>query len=220
MKQFDKMSWRELMARVVEFKTSTFEDNQPDGIVLRHDVDDNIDAAVAMACEEHKLGIRSTYFILDTSPYWNSGVDDHIKAIRGYGHNIGWHNNYITRAYIEGEAKALSETHKVLDVLRSSGPCTGTASHGDQMCYERHYLNYHLWADNESMMKWLPVTHPFNRYVLIQFGFDYEAYFTGYNLYLSDAGGVWSISPDNILRTFKQEGGKMVILIHPQWWKL
>lgn len=63
-------------------------------IIFRHDVDLSIDQALNMAILESKNGIKSTYFILLHSPYYNalSGNNiDNIKKIQKYGHEIGLH---------------------------------------------------------------------------------------------------------------------------------
>jgi len=123
----------------------TYSETAGNIVNIRHDVDANIQAAVSMAKAEHEAGIKSTYFILDTAQYWR----DKAALLRAlgditakYGHDIGWHNNFITRCYELSEVEAVDITRENIGLLRKFGPVIGTASHGDRLCHDYHYLNY------------------------------------------------------------------------------
>lgn len=63
-------------------------------IVLRHDVDLSIEAAVEMARLESDLDIRSTYCVLLSSPLYNPFEGQHRDAIReidSLGHDVALH---------------------------------------------------------------------------------------------------------------------------------
>jgi hypothetical protein len=63
-------------------------------IILRHDIDFSIDSALIMAALEHNMGIRSTYFILLHSTFYNPLTEDSIKKLSEFvemGHEIGLH---------------------------------------------------------------------------------------------------------------------------------
>lgn len=61
-------------------------------VVLRHDVDMSLDAAVALGAIEAALGMASTYFILLRSPLYNAWAEqDRIGALIDQGHRIGLH---------------------------------------------------------------------------------------------------------------------------------
>lgn len=63
-------------------------------VILRHDIDYDIDKAVRLAAEEENEGVASTYFVLLTSDFYNvfSKKDsDKLKRILDYGHTIGLH---------------------------------------------------------------------------------------------------------------------------------
>ena len=65
-------------------------------VLLRHDVDFNLDYAVDMACWEAAREVKSTYYILMQSEYYNSLQPDNvekIKTIHNLGHEIGLHIN-------------------------------------------------------------------------------------------------------------------------------
>jgi len=63
-------------------------------VILRHDVDFSLDKAVEMAKLEHEMGIRSTYFILLTTDFYNvfsKRSYEKLNRILSYGHEIGLH---------------------------------------------------------------------------------------------------------------------------------
>jgi hypothetical protein len=63
-------------------------------ILLRHDIDYSIEKAFVMAKLEHDLGIKSTYFILLNSDFYNPHSSKNIKFLKEIlllGHEIGLH---------------------------------------------------------------------------------------------------------------------------------
>ena len=63
-------------------KFSTFHNNSNNDVILRHDVDSSLKAALTMAKIEYDLDIQSTYFILFTSDFYNPFSIDSSKFIR------------------------------------------------------------------------------------------------------------------------------------------
>lgn len=63
-------------------------------IILRHDVDQSLEAALQLAQIEHSMGVKSTFFLWLTSPFYNvfdpsqSGI---IRRLLSLGHQIGLH---------------------------------------------------------------------------------------------------------------------------------
>lgn len=76
------------------FKSFT-EYGQPKGeIILRHDVDLDVELAYKCAQEEHCLGIKSSYFFLLRSSFYHifsTTTRNTINKIKDLGHNIGIH---------------------------------------------------------------------------------------------------------------------------------
>lgn len=73
-----------------------YHDYEKDGkcVILRHDIDNSIEKAVALAEIEKALGVRSTYFVLLTSDFYNVASAKSIaglKRIADLGHEIGLH---------------------------------------------------------------------------------------------------------------------------------
>jgi len=63
-------------------------------VILRHDVDFSLEAALSFAQLEYKNDVQSTYFILLSTSFYNlfhRKASDIIKKIRAMGHDIGLH---------------------------------------------------------------------------------------------------------------------------------
>lgn len=63
-------------------------------VILRHDVDYTIDNALSMAKVEHNLGVKSTYFFLLTTDFYNlysRNATEKLQKILSLGHGIGLH---------------------------------------------------------------------------------------------------------------------------------
>lgn len=94
----DLTSYAELVRAFVslDYACKTFDEFSPNrrDLILRHDVDIDLDAAVAMAHVEQEAGWRSTYFVLLTSEFYNllskSGRAT-LCALCEMGHDVGLH---------------------------------------------------------------------------------------------------------------------------------
>jgi len=63
-------------------------------LILRHDVDVSLSAALKMAQMEQELGIRATYFIMFSTRFYNVLEGNNVsilKQISKFGHEIGLH---------------------------------------------------------------------------------------------------------------------------------
>lgn len=63
-------------------------------VILRHDVDFSLEAAIRFAELEYKNDVKSTYFILLSTSFYNlfyRKANDIIRRIREMGHDIGLH---------------------------------------------------------------------------------------------------------------------------------
>lgn len=191
-------------------------------ISIRHDVDDNLCASFNFAKLEERLGIRSTYFVLDTAPYWNSlGNVMQLGRITNHGHYLGWHNNAIA-AHRQGFDLRFC-VQSPLAILRNFAPIIGTASHGDPLCHKEGFLNYYVFKGTNWNPKFPSV--PMRTFDLEEFGLEYEAYHTGHTHYISESGGQWGAQTEEILKDFERcvsdgKSVKLQVLIHPQWWNV
>ncbi len=193
-------------------------------IGMRHDVDNEIMPAVAMAAWEAERGYHSTYFILHTAPYWQDKerLKAALLAIRGLGHEIGFHVNAITQAIETGE-DPLDIALDASDELRSYGcDVRGVVAHGDTACYVHHFINDEIFLESPRSEYGAPdrfisrgvKLDPISRADL---GFDYDPNWLPRGEYLSDSGGRWS-KPFAQVADEWPSAGQLHMLVHPDWW--
>lgn len=63
-------------------------------VILRHDIDNDIEKALALAKVEQELGVTSTFFVLVSSDFYNifsAKSENLLKEIAACGHEIGLH---------------------------------------------------------------------------------------------------------------------------------
>jgi hypothetical protein len=199
--------------------------SDPEMIAVRHDVDNHIEPAAAMAVWEREEGIRSTYYILHTAPYWQDKprLRYYVEEIASDGHEIGFHLNAITAA-IETGRDPLDILREDLDELRSFGyPVRSVVAHGDNACYQYGYINDELFTESARPEfgepdRWIGGKFqlaPVSREI---FGFDYDPNWLPRGMYLSDSGGKWSTRFETVADAFPFEGGMLHMLVHPDWW--
>jgi hypothetical protein len=94
---FDLAHYRELLdaARVGGYRLAFFDrPPEPGDLLLRHDVDLSLDAAVQMAEVEAEAGAAATYFLMTRSEFYNlyspSGQAA-VERLRALGHRVGLH---------------------------------------------------------------------------------------------------------------------------------
>jgi hypothetical protein len=97
---FSLAHYRELIraAQRGDYRFAFFDREPREGdLLLRHDVDLSLEAAVALAKVEAELGAQATYFLMTESVFYNldSSVGRAtIAALRDLGHRIGLHAVY------------------------------------------------------------------------------------------------------------------------------
>ena len=97
---FDLDHYRELLAaaRTGGFRFADFSrDPEPGDLILRHDLDLSLEAAVELAELEGDAGVRATYFLMTESVFYNLGSTAGAAAIttlRALGHAVGLHAVY------------------------------------------------------------------------------------------------------------------------------
>jgi hypothetical protein len=97
---FSMTHYRELI-RAAErggYRFAFFDEDPREGdILLRHDVDLSLEAAVEMARVEQQLGAQATYFLMTSSVFYN--LDSPVgraavATLRDLGHRVGLHAVY------------------------------------------------------------------------------------------------------------------------------
>lgn len=91
-------------------------------VILRHDVDNDLEKALSMAKLEQQYHVKSTYFILITSNFYNILSKDNtekIRRIQSCGHEIGLH--FDEMAYpgltLEERIDAIRNEAKILETV-------------------------------------------------------------------------------------------------------
>ena len=94
---FDFAHYRELLdaARAGGYRFAFFDGDPAAGdLLLRHDVDLSLDAAVRLAELEHDVGAAATYFLMTESVFYNLASSEGVAALarlRELGHRVGLH---------------------------------------------------------------------------------------------------------------------------------
>ena len=94
---FSLAHYRELLHAADDggYRWASFgEEPQPGDLILRHDVDLSLEAALEMAQLEASVGARATYFLMTQSVFYNLGSSEGRRALnrlRELGHGVGLH---------------------------------------------------------------------------------------------------------------------------------
>ena len=156
-------------------------------VVLRHDVDERPQNALKMAREEHKMGIRASYYFRIVKI---SNEPEIIEKIVALGHELGYH--YEDYSLCNGNIeKAMVQFTENLDYFRSFYPVKTVCMHGSSMS---EYDNRHMWIDHKLSDFGL-IGEPY-------LSVDYEKVY-----YLTDTGRCWDGNKynvrDNVKNSFK-----------------
>jgi len=98
--RFDMAHYRELLeAALAGGYRFAFFDHEPCAgeVLLRHDVDLSLEAALEMAELEHELGVGTTYLLMTRSEFYNLKAqpgEAAIERLRALGHRVGVHAVY------------------------------------------------------------------------------------------------------------------------------
>jgi hypothetical protein len=97
---FDVAPYRELLAaaRAGGYRFAFFDRDPAAGdLLLRHDVDFSLEAALALAELEAEIGVAATYFVMTESVFYNLASREGEAAVarlRELGHRVGLHAVY------------------------------------------------------------------------------------------------------------------------------
>ena len=173
---------------------SSYQDSSNDDVILRHDVDYSLESAVRMAEIEKKLEVRSTYFILFHSEFFNTFSPSSIKKIKQLlktDHYLGLHY----------DASALLEiNHDPSDIIKE-----------EIEIMEKHFQTEIkvISAHDPSIQQKISLKLPSD--ILDA----YAERFTLNRKYLSESVQYWR---EGCFCKNIYENKKLQILIHPVWW--
>ena len=177
---------------------------------LRHDVDRQLDVAIAMAHIERNLGVTATYFflhpdgVLNRSNYFGYIKKNRVRIapafieaaleIQDMGHEIGLHNDLIS-LWIGTGISPKDHLEEILTGLREHGiRISGTAAHGSRLCYTHQYCNYQIFKEKAFTDENVPKSITINgkdlklhSLAMSDFDLSYEACLKNYSIYISDS---------------------------------
>lgn len=168
--------------------------NSEKSIIMRHDVDTQLDVALKMAEIESELNIKSTYFIRIHSHSYNLFcIKDYqkIKKIHTLGHEIGLH--------YESDFYGILKKDVVESIIK-----------------EKEMLEYFLDVDIKTVCPHEPTrTNCFHvENLKLNQAYD-KSIFKKYK-YISDSSCRWR--DGSFLENIKNNIENIYILTHPYWW--
>lgn len=166
-------------------------------LILRHDIDNDIDKALEFAIIENELGVSSSYFFRVNARYYNILNPKNIeiiKNIENLNHEIGIHLEFN----VINEYKLETLVNNLLAVLNIN--------------LAKKIETYSL---HEPSRVDIEITH---KEICDIFGLvrgSYEKRFFKDIKYLSDSGGRWR---EGHFNEWVNVVNKLQVLIHPWWW--
>ncbi len=193
--------YREILTLVKEKGyQSTFYDEQVEGrqIIIRHDIDLDLDAALEMAKIEAELDMKAVYFIWITSPFYNifeNRYKNIIMKIVELGHEIGLH--YDETSYMcDSREELISYIDKESNLIK-------TYFDLDIRTVSFHRPSQYILNSDLKCGKYINT---------------YSKKFFKEFAYISDSRGVWQNGCIcDILNNDSPE--KLQFLTHAIWWK-
>jgi hypothetical protein len=165
-------------------------------LILRHDIDFDLDAALEMAKLEAKRGLAASYFVLLRTEFYNvfsrHGTDV-LRELAALGHDVGLH---FDPAFHEDDGADLQmEAARECDLLAEiiGQPVT---------TFSLHRPPRHLLAES------LKIPGRINAYS--------PRYFKDM-AYCSDSRGTWHYGHP-LEQDAVAKGGALQLLTHPMWW--
>jgi hypothetical protein len=199
---FSRAGYRHLVERFLEagYLPVTFDRVRRErrDLIVRHDVDVSLDAAVNIGEIEREMGVQATYFVMISNSFYNIHSYEGRRALARLselGHHIGLH--FDTTHYADDNGggdltAAINHEFRVLaavigdpiDIISFHNPVPGLVNH-------------------ERLPGWPPHT--------------YEPRFFRDLTYVADSGGSWRFGGPFERQGF-QEGTAVHLLTHPLWW--
>ena len=173
--------------------------------ILRHDIDYSPESALRMAKIENEMGVRSVYFLLLNSPFYNLLSPDYIefpRALVELGHEVGLH-------YDGAVFESQSQTGNIKVLIDSYLEILSSMSGQPIECASMH--NPSLYSGEDFLLR-----RGFfvGRKALVN---AYDPLFIKDATYISDSFGAWR---DNALEILTKGfmPPKIQVLVHPLYW--
>jgi hypothetical protein len=187
-------------------------------LALRHDIDSGLESASELAHREHDRGLRATYFVLHTAPYWSRpDLLERLRELQSLGHEIGFHNDLVTLERTQ-DVDIDEYARRELERLREAGlAIVGAASHGSPWCHRLGFHNNYAFAGWDEPVPGFPSVTVQRKLDPAALGLEYEAYHVPHDEYFSDASFA-NGRRRNPLDFELVPGRRTIVLVHPCHW--
>ena len=165
-------------------------------VILRHDIDNSIEKAYEMALLESKAGVKSTYFVMLTSEFYNVAAARNTKFLlemKDMGHEIGLHYDETVYNHNESDIKAVAERERTILESVLQIPINTISMHR---------------PSKEALESDWKFENMINRYSK-EFFVDFK--------YVSDSRRCWRESIENIICS--HEHNRLHVLTHAFWYE-
>ncbi|MBP3476297.1 MAG: hypothetical protein J6K48_08290 [Lachnospiraceae bacterium] len=198
--KFTYKAYKELLMLLIDqgYKFCNYHDyqNYNMSVIIRHDIDMDIEKAVRMAQIEAEMGVTSTYFVLVTSNFYNIFSKENqamLRKLHELGHEVGLH---FDEAKYDGETDLVRAMEQEAVLLEQ---CIGRP----------------VWS--VSMHR--PSKKTLEADYLIKGGQIVNSYGTEFfrnHKYVSDSRRNWRENVHAIIRSGKY--ARLHVLTHPFWY--
>ena len=196
---FDRAGYAGMIRWLLDrgYRARDYETAGPRGdLVLRHDIDQSLDAAVVVAGAERGIGVTATYFVLLRTDFYNCLSRSGLAALReiaANGHRIGLH--FDAALYPDDSAALDAACRREIGVLESmSGLAVRAVS---------------LHRPAASLVGAAPELGGLPN--------AYAARYVSEMGYCSDSRGEWRHGPP-WSHPAVRDGRSLHLLTHPLWW--
>ncbi len=201
---------------------------------LRHDVDSRLESALVLARMEAGRGLRATYFVLHTAPYYDrsTGLAGALRELQELGHEVGLHSDLVTLELARGLDPRWVLARELEWLRREGLEIVGVAGHGSYEARKHGFLNHLFFSDLPARAPRFPNNDVglrgekldasgLTRGTLSEFGLRYDADFLDNDSYVADSyfderGRRWH--PDGFDPSYLPPGSKAILLTHPCHW--
>ena len=198
---FTHDAYKSLLINLLDqgYKFISYSEIDEDGpwVLWRHDLDFSPQRALKLAKIEAELGLKSTFFLLPHSRFYNlfeKEVSDIIEEIKSLGHHIGLHFDF---AHYQNQDLAYPEK-----MASAEKQFLETVFQQEISSFSFH--NPNQWALEYGEPQFAGMTNA------------YAKFFMNEVAYASDSNGHWR--NDSIAKRISEAHPKVQILTHPVWW--
>jgi hypothetical protein len=164
-------------------------------VILRHDIDNSIEKSITIAKLEHEQGVKSTYFTLLRTDFYNpaskKGLTE-LKKIQSLGHEIGLHFDEMAYDNLKDVIGAVRNEANILSKILDNPITTVSMHRPSQTTLDGNY-------DLSPMVN--------------SYG---KTFFNDFK-YLSDSRRRWREPVLDIIKSGQYE--RLHILTHPIWYQ-